>query len=383
MRRKTAHQLFLLAGTVAICLLAAECTVRYVLVAAPHLHVDIYRKSKEGLLLLRPDLARRHVTPQWDVEIRTNSQGRRDHAVPAAPDQAVVLGLGDSQAFGWGVELEESFYSIAERESNVRLIKAAVPGTGPWDYLRTLELLGPQLKPRLAVLAIFVGNDFFDAARGEAGERYEVDDGLLITSGQTVWRDRLARRSHLLQLARAWQFNRLRAEGAAASRSRIWDDSMREFAEIHLRRLTPRAQAGYDKMFLALDEAKQVCDELGIDLALLLVPRSWQVSAQERYALQDALGYADDELDLDRPQREIREWGEGKGVPVWDMPAAMLSGDSGLELFFTPDAHLNPAGHRQIADVLAAGLGRWLRENATIESEPVPAAPDRERYERP
>ena len=65
------------------------------------------------------------------------------------------------------------------------------------------------------------------------------------------------------------------------------------------------------------------------------------------------------------------------------MPAAMLSGDSGLELFFTPDAHLNPAGHRQIADVLTVGLGRWVRENATIESEPAPAAPDRERHERP
>lgn len=369
MGRRTA-QLLLLAGTAAGCALAAEWAVRHVFRAAPQLHVDIYRKDDAGLLLLRPELVRRHVTPQWDVEIRTQADGFRDHDDPPTASQPVVLALGDSQAFGWGVELNQSFYSIAEKYIDARIIKAAVPGTGPWDYLRTLELLGPRVKPQLAVVAVFIGNDFSDAARGEAGARYEVDDGLLITPGQTSWRDRLARRSHLLQLVRAWQFNSARSGAAAASRERIWDDRMREFAEIHLRSLTPRADHAYSRMLQSLDAIESRSSEMSVDLALLLVPRSWQVSISERRSLQRALGYRDADLDLDRPQRGIRDWGAARGVAVWDLPKSMLAGESDEDLFFTPDAHLNPEGHRRMGAALTEGLRRWIRESATIESNP-------------
>lgn len=362
MRRRSAQAL-LLAATLALCALVAEGVVRYVFRAAPQLHVDIYRMDSDGRLLLRPNLVRRHVSPHWDVEIRTNAQGRRDREDSGDgrdSGDAVILGLGDSQAFGWGVPLADSFYSIAERESGRRIVKAAVPGTGPWDYVEMLQLVADELRPRLVVASIFVGNDFTDAAYGQASERLAVDQGLLIRKGTSSWRDVLARRSHLLQVLRAWQFNRARSTGPGATRGRIWDDAMREYTEIHLARDVDRSTRAYAETERALDALHASCNRLGARLLVLAVPRSWQINEAEAAEMRRGLGYAESDLEMLRPQRFLAEWGARQDVRVLT-PTPDADG-----MFFSPDAHLTPAGHQAIADVLTPALA----QNATIEPGP-------------
>jgi len=359
--RRRSAQALLLAATLALCALLAESVVRYVFRAAPQLHVDIYRMDSGGRLLLRPNLVRRQVSPHWDVEIRTNAQGRRDHEdARDSGDAAVILGLGDSQAFGWGVPLEDSFYSIAERESGLRIVKAAVPGTGPWDYVEMLQLVGAELRPRLVVASIFVGNDFTDAAYGQASERLAVDRGLLIRRGASSWRDVLARRSHLVQVLRAWQFNRARSNGAGTGRGRIWDDAMREYAEIHLAQDVDRSARAYAETERALDALHASCNRLGARLLVLAVPRSWQIDEAEAAEMRRGLGYAESDLEMLRPQRFLAEWGARQNVRVLT-PTPDADG-----MFFSPDAHLTPAGHRAVAEVLTPALA----QNATIEPGP-------------
>jgi hypothetical protein len=352
----------------ALAAAAAEFVLRYWLHAAPQLELDLYARDTEGNLRLRPDITRRHVTRLWDVEIRTNAEGWRDHV--DAGREAAVLGLGDSMAFGWGVEFEESFLFLAEqqlrREQPVRLVKAAVPGTGPGDQFRLLRSIWRRYNPHAVLLCFFVGNDFVDVQMGGTAQ-FDVEDGLLVRraiDGQAPSllaraRTQLIRSSHLLQLARAVQLNWSRGSSSSESAGespRQWDDWLREFAQVHLREYPDRTRQAVDQTLAVLDEAEAFCRQRSVPLVLVVIPRSFQVYPKERLELIEALDIPEADLDLDRPQRLLAEWGARRGVAVIDLlPAFRLQqqANAGVNLYHYPDAHLNALGHRVAAEAIA------------------------------
>ena len=351
------HRAAVAAAAIGLTLLAAEAVLR-MLPAGVVVEPDLYRMD-DGLLLLRPGITRRHVTPLWDVTLRTDARGFRD--VDSAPERAdaVVLGLGDSQAFGWGVELDQTLYSQLEQVTRVRLIKAAVPGTGTSDQARLLERLLPVYRPTVVAVTFFVGNDFVDVGRGGSAQ-YEVIDGFLASRTQEPSSlRRLAIRSRVLQLVRAAQF-RL---AAAAGPERLWDERMREFAEVHLRDPPERAWQAMDATLAALDDIAEQCDRSGARLIVIVLPRSYQVNAGELEELLAGLGWRREDLELDRPQRLLGDWASSRHVAYVDtLPAFRAHAAGGGEpLFFSPDAHMTPVGHRVAAEQARAALDGLLR----------------------
>lgn len=351
-------QVALLSVSATLALIAAEASLRLFFHAAPQLELDIYRK-RDGLLLLRPNLERRHVTRQWDVEVRTNSEGWRDAERKGA--ETTVLGLGDSFAFGWGVEAEESFYSLAEQRIGRSLVNAGVPGTATIDQERLLEALIPQYRPRFVVLAFFVGNDFTETGFGGA-ERLEVADGLLELQpleGQAPAKSglrRLASKSHLLQMLRAVQFQ-TEGDAAPGGHPRTWDAWMREFAQVHLRRSSARAEEAMRSTLVSLDRIADRCRRDGIGFALLVLPRSFQIDDGEREEMRAALGLRMEDLDMDKPQRVLHEWAEGQEVLLVDLLDDFRARyEAGERLYYSPDAHLTAAGQAAAAEALATAL---------------------------
>lgn len=348
------------AVAVAATLALAELAMR-ALPSGVVAEADLFR-LEDGLLLLRPGIVRRHVTPFWDVTIKIDEAGLRDSGRPAAPGETVVLGLGDSLAFGWGVELEETFYARLEVDAAVRLINASVPGTGTADQARMLERLMPGSAPRAVLLSLFVGNDFVDVARGGSAQ-YAVADGFLTHTApagdlQGGLR-RLAVHSRLLQLLRTAQF-RL---GASAAPRRYWDEWMREYAEVHLRAPPGRTRSAVAQTSAALERLDEHCRRAGIPWLLIVLPRSYQVDAGEREEMLRALGWRPEELDLDRPQRLVAAWGQERAVDVVDVLPAFRAhaASGGSALFFTPDAHMTAEGHRVVAEAVRPALDRLLR----------------------
>ena len=93
--------------------------------------------------------------------------------------------------------------------------------------------------------------------------------------------------------------------------------------------------------------------------ALVVVPRSYQVYPEELAELKSALQLTDGELDLDRPQRILREWARRREVLLLDLlPWFRRSAElePNRRLFYYPDAHLNPAGHSVAAEALYSFL---------------------------
>lgn len=362
-------------ASLAAALLLAEGLLRWVFHAAPLLDVDIYYLDSARRLRMQPGARRRHVTRLWDVTIAINQEGFRDCERPVASPAPPVLALGDSFAFGWGVNLEQTYLHLVEqlldRQRSIRIVKAGTPGTGPGDQFRLLEAIADRYRPQLVLLSFFVGNDFTDVQMGGI-DQFDVKDGLLLRrelrppAWSEALRQRLARSSRLLQLLRAVQldFERRRAAAAAPSRHAALaarDPWLFEFSRIHLRQFPEATARGVAQTLEYLDAFQNFCALRGIDFVLLVIPRSIQVSAEEVREWQTAFDISDDQLDLDHPQKLLREWARRRGARMLDLLPEFrryLAEHPGEKLYYYPDAHFNPAGHKLTADILADYLAR-------------------------
>jgi hypothetical protein len=129
----------------------------------------LFRADADVGFALAPDLHTTLDDPAHEIHFTadTNEDGLRGHAPTPArqPGEARVLVLGDSYAFGLGVESDETFAALLEtrlRASRpVRVLNAGVPGYGTAQELAYYEHRGERLAPDLVLLA-FYQNDFED-----------------------------------------------------------------------------------------------------------------------------------------------------------------------------------------------------------------------------
>jgi hypothetical protein len=367
MKQRRVAGFVLTAASLLFALLVAEVLLRWVFHAAPLLDVDIYAMDADRLLRLRPGIQRRHVTRQWDVTIAIDGDGFRDRQRPIVSSAAPVLSLGDSFAFGWGVSLDQTYsYLLEERLGrSVRVVKAGVPGTGPGDQLRLLGILWDRYQPQVVLLGFFVGNDFTDVQMGGT-DQFEVQDGLLVRrdlrppSFAAQWRQAVLRSSHLLQFLRAvqlsWGQRATRGPGSHAGLA-ARDPWLWEFAKVHLRQHPPETAQGVAATLTILDRFQAESSRHGADFVLLVIPRSYQIYREELVELQSAFGIRDEDLDLDHPQRILREWTDSRKALLVDLLPVFRNyheRNPGHNLYYYPDAHLSVEGHRVAAEALTA-----------------------------
>jgi hypothetical protein len=143
-------------------------------------HFNVYRPDPTLSHALRPSWSGRQGSFEFDVGVRINRRGLRGREVSAQPEAGTfrILVVGDSVAFGWGVEEEETFERVLERRLNegarVEVINAGVPGYSADQYLLYLKTSGFALEPDLIVLTEN-GNDIEELGWKE----FELDrDGL-------------------------------------------------------------------------------------------------------------------------------------------------------------------------------------------------------------
>jgi lysophospholipase L1-like esterase len=84
------------------------------------------------------------------------------------PEHAEIVVLGDSMAFGYGVDDEEAWTALlADRLPGKRIINLGLIGAAPQQYFRIYQTFGQALRPDLVLLCLFPGNDLGDAGRFE------------------------------------------------------------------------------------------------------------------------------------------------------------------------------------------------------------------------
>jgi len=120
------------------------------------------------------DLIIYHLRPNLNVRfegvpVKTNSFGMRNREISKKkPDGTYRIALlGDSFAFGWGVEFEKIFAQVMERQLNLsaaanknfEVLDFGVPGYSSFQEAALFEKIGLDFEPD-AILIYFIENDF-------------------------------------------------------------------------------------------------------------------------------------------------------------------------------------------------------------------------------
>lgn len=118
--------------------------------------------NQHGTVLGSPGETKRQTknTGDYDVTVQFNRHGLRDakNIAQARPDDIVVV--GDSFAFGWGVEAQDRFSNLLQTRIDTRVFNLAIPGTNLQGYNQLLnyaESLGAKISR--IVITVCMEND--------------------------------------------------------------------------------------------------------------------------------------------------------------------------------------------------------------------------------
>lgn len=335
----------LAAGSLVLALGAAEGLARLVHRGA-HAHLDLYRAdARYGVTLEPGGRARLRSRTGRVTEVAINRQGFRGGEWPGEARDVVpgrTLVLGDSQAFGYGVDWKDTFSARLPGE----VLNAAVPSWGPLEYLRALEALAPRYLPSRVVLVANAANDWFEAAVPNT-RRTSAEDGWAVRARPDRPRPRafpgrelLLGRSHLALAVRRL-FLRGDSDGepapADAARTLLRDVAKLRRAGAHRSRLTPLVAA-----------ADRVCHAHGCRLVVAALPLDVQVDPAEWRKYRSAPADLSPTLVL---LEDLVADARALGVDAIDLTGALRAASPGA--FLPDDYHLSPRGHAAVAHALA------------------------------
>ena len=162
--------------------IAAEFFLRF-LAPVPMLPRYI-EAGPHGVRSNMPNQEYRHRTPEYEVELRTNSAGMRadeEYPLEKPRDTRRIVVLGDSFSMGYGVDFEDTSLKQLEvdleskLDCDVDVINLSVSGFGPAEEVIVLEEVGLAYSPDL-VIQYYTSNDPVDDSRSSL---YALRDGRL------------------------------------------------------------------------------------------------------------------------------------------------------------------------------------------------------------
>jgi lysophospholipase L1-like esterase len=266
------------------------------------------------------------------------------------PDRADIVVLGDSMAFGYGVDDEETWTALlTDQLPGTRIVNLGLIGAAPQQYLRIYETFGQALRPDLVLFCLFPGNDLVDAGRFDAW----VQAGS--PGNYEVWRhlpgeDASVRTSirDLLEQSYVVTFLRHARNTATSQLSGTTidfpDGAQLQLAPAIYARNEELAQPDNRSFRLVLDAVQRtraLAEQNGGKFLVLLVPTKEEVYLP-----------LVDERSPPATAPFVTQFA-GDGLPYLDLtPYFQARARAGERLFFEVDGHPNAAGYRLIADAV-------------------------------
>lgn len=315
----------------------------------PHL----YRADPEIGFVLTPELDGRSHNPEWDVAVHTNRIGLRERELPPpAPGERRLLILGDSFTFGLGVEVEQAFPRRVEAllrhddpSLDLTVVNAGVPGYGTRHELAWWRRIDPAVDADALLLAVFLGNDFYDNV---GLNEFEIVSGFRVPKRLHGGRAQLSARLGLPIWLKVWLRTHLHTYTLAMNGWNAllawggWTD-LEEFYAIYRRDPPPDMQPALDATRASLAELASAVHASGRPLGLVLISDARAGDAIERRS----------DLDFERPARLMTEMAEAQGLPVLDLTPLFRHPEGHIH---PVDGHWNASGHELAAEAIVASL---------------------------
>ena len=270
------------------------------------------------------------------VRIRINDFGLRN---PEPVDKAGgrVWVVGDSMAFGWGVEQDEMYSSVIGKALGVLAYNVASPGTDVCGYQALLARMPKEARPKAVVVGLILENDIhaYDC-RKEAARAAQPPDAAAPEIDQNV-------REFLIKNTAIYNFLAVSLKRVAFVRDTL--TALGLIAEGHAyRRLLGEAETeiAIERTAAELATLKAMLPE-GIPMAVLIAPARFEIRDGDAYfrGLRQSMAAA------------LAKRGIAMVDPFEDFKRTGFG-----PTHFAHDGHWSPLGHQLAADAAAAWLKR-------------------------
>jgi hypothetical protein len=355
----------------------------------------IYASHRNAGLIWGPYSLVEHATEEFSYQARINNLGFRDRDFPLRRSGAMrVVAIGDSFTYGWGVNADDSWPKVMERELQrggleIEVANLGSPGAGPREYAALAERTIPLLKPDLIVVAVLQADDLFQAADSPAEQRAPAGQRVLrafrafypnmmqmLSPADTkrvhvskeelseTWRKQVKDFVAQMTAAEKLKFENLPPEIRAAYHTGVLNPGLLYMAIRHPDFLIDtceaggKARRGIEGTAKELTKIRQYGEQIHADLLVVPMPYRAYVSRRDQ-ADMVRLGFHIEEemISWRTPDGVIQEACRASRVKFASVTEEFRERARTTDLYFALDGHLNKAGHGVFGE-LAGGIVR-------------------------
>lgn len=365
---------FLFSGSLALSMLVAEFGARFVFDP-----VDFLNPTMVGDDMLH-----------HRIDGHTGGHDAWGFRNPRVPAKAEIVCIGDSMTYGWSAQMRDSWPAALGAIRGENVYNMALGGYGPIQYLHLMRERAVELRPKVVIVGLYLGNDFFDTYNlihmnknwsqyGTFADSASKQTLLISPNAQTGkflgrTRDWLSRNSVLYTLATRlplFDFVRTREMstnlGSGADNIIAYRDarhhvlfdvgSSSRFLDMN----DTRVKAAIEIAQRVMGDIKSEAERRGYRLVVMLLPTKERVYANllkqagyvdKHHRLAEALRQEDAVRDL------IAGFLQAKHFDYVDVLPALEAESVHRDVYPLTDSHPNKVGYRVIAETVNHHLGR-------------------------
>lgn len=322
-------------------------------------------KTRDDLTIHRPDHHGVFKSVETVQEYQMNSFGMRDlpRELVKQKDTFRILLLGDSFMEALQVPFHRSFPQLLEARlkeltgRSIEVINAGVAGWGTDEELTYLTRYGLRFSPDLVLVGMTLHNDIYDNME----QNFHVMEGDRLVEKRIeeidyipymLWRVKayLGSHSHLYQLFRTWWHT-----GEIEKQGRELSDQV---AQLFMVNPSESVNRGWQLTFSLLREIRTVGAKTGVRSIVFLIPLALQIDHDRLSQLLRDHHLAPDMIELDRPQRMMKSFGDTIDMAVVDLlpPFRQWTSSNRSYLYLKKDGHWTEDGHQLAANRVAESL---------------------------
>lgn len=326
----------------------------------------------------RPDINTTINTGERTVRVVTDSNGFRVGGNARPPGQKRILLLGDSFMEAFQVEYEQSLAGLLEARlpahigTSVAVVNTGVGGWDPPQYWLQGRALLQRRAVDLVIVSLYLGNDVVARRNDRYPPRAPIE----------VHHLRFPRRLSWSELADAvlYPINDylvVRSQLFVFLKTRLHTLLMRlHLTGVYFPEVLLRREATSPRWNVTADICRDIAalgQRNGVPTLFVLAPSSYQVDPAAFAQFLRGFGIDSGQVDLDQPDRLMREALEQRHLRVVDaLPGLRAAQEAGPPLYGSIDNHLSPAGHDALERIIEPEVAALLERRPARH---VPAGP--------